>query len=174
MKINYKNNQIRELSVCPSSPFFFVSEGPMNPNKLGAVVERAVVDNWLAYKLWPRTTRRRDLTAAIVFAHPTFDYEATFKRVVAETADFPRAHSKGDAEVEAILQERRSIRGKKKKEGQEEIAFKLNGREFQNQEISNWLQEHQKTSPSKAKEESTVIALVCCFFFFFFSFVNAL
>jgi len=136
----------------------------MNPNKLGAVVERAVVDNWLAYKLWPRTTRRRDLTASIVLAHPTFDYDAAFKRVVAETADFPRAHSKEDAEVEAALQERRSIRGKKKKGGQEEIVFKLNGREFQNQEISNWLQQHQKTSPSKPKEESIVISLVCCFF----------
>ena len=64
----------------------------MNPNKLGAVVERAVVDNWLAYKLWPRTTRRRDLAAAIVLAHPTFDNDAIFKRVVAETAVFPRTH----------------------------------------------------------------------------------
>ena len=66
----------------------------MNPNRLGAVVERAVVDNWLAYKLWPRTTRRRDLAAAIVLAHPTFDYDAAFKRVVAETADFPRTPSR--------------------------------------------------------------------------------
>jgi len=145
----------------------------MNPNRLGAVVERAVVDNWLAYKLWPRTTRRRDLAAAIVLAHPTFDYDAAFKRVVAETADFPRAHSKEDAEAEAGLEERKSIRGKKKR-SQEEIVFKLNGREFQNQEILDWLKEHQKTTPSKVREESTVTFLVSFSFSFLFSFGIAL
>ena len=139
----------------------------MNPNKLGAVVERAVVDNWLAYKPWPRTTRRRDLAAAIVLVNPTFDYEAAFKRVVADTADFPRPIPKEDAEVDAVLEERKSIRGKKKR-SQEEIVFKLNGREFQNQEILDWLQEHQKTTPSKVREESTATSLVCRFSFFSF------
>ena len=135
---------------------FFLSFFFMHPF---GVVEQVVHDNWLAYKLRNQADRRRALVAAIVLAHPTFDPDVVLKRVEVETNDFPRKYKKKDEEVNAIVKERKEARGRRKK-ALPKVLFKIDEREFEDQEINDWVQDtrRKRVLPSSSKPDS-----VCSF-----------